>query len=129
MSRRLLLVGGFFNTLFTLFHVWLGWQIQMLAGLLPEYKSLMLMLNVGGILTIAFATFASFFCMEDLLNTRLGKATVILVALYYTTRAIEEIILSPEFSPVIFGVCLLVAMVYVLVIVGAVRKPALVEVA
>ena len=61
MSKRLLLIGGVMNGIFALFHIWLGWQIQMLPDLLPDYKALIQMLNVGGILTIAFATFVSFF--------------------------------------------------------------------
>lgn len=125
MSKRLILAGGIFNAFFTVFHIWLGWQIQTIPDLLPEYKSLMLMLNVAGTLTIAFATFASFFCMDDLLGTGLGRATIVLVALFYGSRAIEEIILAPQFSPIIFGVCLLVAMIYALAIAGVVRKPAL----
>jgi hypothetical protein len=123
MSKRLILAGGIFNAFFTVFHIWLGWQIQMIQDLLPEYKSLMQMLNVAGTLTIAFATFASFFCMDDLLGTGLGRATIILVAIFYASRAIEEIILAPQFSPVIFGVCLVVAMIYMLAIAGAIRKP------
>lgn len=123
MNKRLLLVGGIFNAFFTVFHIWLGWQIQLLPGLLPEIKALMQMLNVAGILTIAFATFASFFCVEDLVGTGLGRATIILVALFYAIRAAEEIILAPEFSPVIFGVCLVVAMIYTLAIAGTIRKP------
>jgi hypothetical protein len=58
----------------------------------------------------------------------LGRATIILVALYYATRAIEEIILAPEFSPLIFGVCLLVAMIYILAIAGATRKSVVAQV-
>lgn len=123
MSKRLLLAGGIFNAFFTVFHIWLGWQIQMLPALLPEYKSLMLMLNVAGILTIAFATFASFFCVDDLLGTGLGRATIVLVVLFYAARAIEEIILAPQFSTVIFSVCLAVAIIYMLAIAGAIRKP------
>lgn len=125
MSKRLLLVGGCLNAFFTVFHIWLGWQIHILPELSPDIEALMQMLNVAGILTIAFAAFASFFCMDDLLSTSLGRATIILVVLYYATRAVEEIILAPQFSPVIFGVCLLVAMVYLLVIAGTVRKPAM----
>ena len=123
MSKRLLLIGGVMNGIFALFHIWLGWQIQMLPDLLPDYKALIQMLNVGGILTIAFATFVSFFCTDDLMTTGLGKTTMILIALFYATRAAEEIVLAHNFSPMIFGVCLAVAMVYVLAVAGALRKP------
>lgn len=123
MSKWLLLIGGVVNGLFTAFHIWLGWQIQLLPDLLPDYKALMQMLNVGVVLIIAFAAFASFFCARDLLTTRLGKTTLILIALFYAVRAAEEIIVSTSFSPVIFGVCLLVALIYVLALAGASREP------
>ncbi len=123
MSKRLLLIGGVMNGFFTLFHLWLGWQIQILPDLLLDYKVLMQMLNVGVVLVIAFATFASFFCIRDLLTTSLGKATLALIALFYATRAAEEIILSPAFSPLIFGLCALVAIVYVLAMAGIWREP------
>ena len=123
MSKRLLLIGGVMNGFFTVFHIWLGWQIQLIPDLLPDYKALMQMLNVGVVLVIAFATFVSFFCVRNLLTTDLGKTTMILIALFYAIRAAEEIILAPSFSPMIFGICLVVAMIYVLAIAGAARKP------
>ena len=123
MSKRLLLIGGVMNGFFTVFHIWLGWHIQMLPGLLPDYKALMQMLNVGVVLIIAFAMFVSFFCRRDLLTTILGKTTLILIALFYATRAAEEIVVATSFSPMIFGVCLAVALIYVLAVAGAARKP------
>jgi hypothetical protein len=123
MSKRLLLIGGVMNGFFTVFHIWLGWQIQRLPDLLPDYKALMQMLNIGGVLIIAFATFVSFFCVRDLLTTGLGKTTLTLIALFYATRATEEIVLATSFSPVIFGICLAVALVYVLAVAGTLRKP------
>jgi hypothetical protein len=122
MSKQLLLTGGIFNCIFTFFHIWLGWQIQLMSGLLPDYKALMQMLNVGVILIVAFATFVSLFCARDLMTTGLGKTTTILIALFYATRAAEEIVLSPSFSPIIFGVCLVVAIVYVLAIIEVFHK-------
>jgi hypothetical protein len=124
MSKRLLLIGGIFNALLTIFHFWLGWQIQLIPDLAPDYKALMQMLNVGVILILVFATYASWFCISDLKTTALGKTTTLLIALFYAVRAGEEIILAPEFSAVIFGVCLIVAVIYILALAGALRKPA-----
>jgi len=123
MSKRLLLIGGVMNGFFTVFHIWLGWQIQLIPELLPDYKALMQMLNVGVVLVIAFATIVSFFCVRDLLTTSLGKTTMILIALFYATRAAEEIILAPSFSPMIFSICLVAAVLYILAIAEAARKP------
>jgi hypothetical protein len=122
MSKILIILGGVLNGLFTVFHIWLGWQIYSLQGLLPEHKALMLMLNVGGILLIGFATFASLFCIKDVLTTRLGKATIFLIILLYASRAVEEIIISPGFSLVIFTTCLAVAAIYALALTGTTHK-------
>ena len=123
MSKRLFLIGGIFNALLTIFHLWLGWQIQLIPNLLPDYRALMQMLNVGVILILAFATYASWFCISDLQTTALGKTTTLLIALFYAMRAGEEIILAPEFSAVIFGVCLVVAVIYFLALARTLRSP------
>jgi hypothetical protein len=123
MNKRLLFIGGILNGLFTVFHVLLGWQIHLTPGLSLQHRVLMQMLNVGGILMVAFATVVSLFYTRDLIGTGLGKATMILIALFYTSRAVEEVVLAPDFSPLIFGVCLIVAIVYGLAIAGTIRKP------
>lgn len=122
MNNRLLFVGGILNGFFTIFHIWLGWQIQMMPGLSSDHRALMQMLNVGGILILAFATFVSLWCKRDLITTGLGKTTMILIALFYASRALEEIVLAPSFSPLIFGICLAVSIVYILVMVGVLRQ-------
>lgn len=122
MAKRLIFIGGIINVLFTVFHFWLGWQIYSLEGILPGHKALMLMLNTGGILIIGFAAFASLFCMDDLVSTKLGKSTLLLVILIYASRALEEIIISPVFSIVIFASCLAVAAIYALALTATMRK-------
>jgi hypothetical protein len=87
----------------------------------------MQMLNVGGILMVAFATVVSLFYTRDLIGTGLGKATMILIALFYASRTVEEVVLAPDFSPLIFGVCLIVAIVYILAIAGTLRKPEIIK--
>lgn len=118
MTKKLLLIGGIINVIFTVFHFWLGWKIQSVAGLPDDYRPLMTMLNNGGILLIGFAAFASLFCAQEMLSSRLGKATIILIFLVYFSRAVEEIVLSPEFSVLIFVSCLVVAAVYALAFAG-----------
>lgn len=117
----MLWVGGILNAGFVLFHVWLGWRIHGLPGLAPGLRALMEMLNVGEVLLIAFATVASLGCPSDLLRTRLGTATILLIALLYGSRAAGEIVLSPGFSPAIFGACTGMATLYVLVLIYAPR--------
>ena len=80
------------------------------------------MLNTGGILIIGFAAFASLFCIDDLVSTSLGKTTLLLIILIYASRALEEIIISPAFSIVIFISCLAVSAIYTLALVETKHK-------
>lgn len=112
MKRTLLTIGGGLNVLFGLLHLWLGWGFHQATHLPPNDHALMEMLNVGAILFVFFFAYVSFFCGKELLTTALGKAVLVLILLMYVSRAIEEIILSPTFSIVIFATCLLVAGVY-----------------
>jgi hypothetical protein len=84
----------------------------------------MQMLNFGGILMIAFAAWVSFFRVKKLIHTGLSKSTLILIAVFYASRALEEIVLAPRFSPIIFAVCLLVAIIYLTALIGAKGKSA-----
>lgn len=115
MNKKLLFVGGLFNGFFTLFHLFLGWQIQGLTSLPPAQQALMQELNIGSVLMIAFAAFASLFCANDLLTTKLGKTALVFIALFYASRAGAEIVLAPRFSLLIFSVCILIALVYLFV--------------
>ncbi len=69
-------------------------------------------LNIGCVLMLALFTFAALFCADDLLATRLGKATLVFTALFYAARAVAEILLAPRVSPLILVACLLVALLY-----------------
>jgi len=119
MKEKLLVVGSVFNLLLGIFHIWLGWQIHQMATLAPEERALMEMLNIVGTLVIFFFAYTSFFHRTDLLTTGLGKATLLLITLFYLLRAAGEIIIFPEFSALIFALCLLVGGIY---LVGLVRS-------
>ena len=121
MNKVLILAGGGLNALFAVLHVWLGWEIHLIRTLPPGYKALMEMLNVGGTIFIAFFAYTSFFCLRDLLGTALGKAVLFVAFLLYTSRAIEEVIIAPRFSPLIFVPCLIVGAVYLVVLVKSER--------
>lgn len=115
MNKPLLITGGILNALLTLFHICLGREIQSYPDLSFDARAIMHMLNVGVIMILAFAACASFFCREELVSTPLGRMTLILIVIFYIVRALEEVILAPDFSAAIFGVCLLVALDYILV--------------
>jgi hypothetical protein len=112
MNKKLLFVGGLFNGFFTIFHLFIGWQIQRLTSLPPTQQALMQELNIGSLLMLALFTCASLICANDLLETRLGKTTLVFTALFYAARAVSEILLTPKVSPLILGACLLVTLLY-----------------
>jgi hypothetical protein len=87
-----------------------------LTSLPPAQQAMMQELNIGSLLMLALFTCASLYCANDLLATKLGKTTLVFIALFYAARAAAEILLSPRFSPLIFGACLLVALLYLLII-------------
>jgi len=92
MVNTLLIIGGVIQTAFGIFHIWLGKMIQQSATLTPADKSLMLAFNIAGTIMIFFFAYVSFFNRQDLKSTRLGKMTMLLVTLFYFSRAIEEFI-------------------------------------
>ncbi|HVN75915.1 MAG TPA: hypothetical protein VMT19_06335 [Thermoanaerobaculaceae bacterium] len=129
MARALLVVGGIMNLAFALFHLALFRGIQAASGLAPAAKGLMLAFNVAGTLFIAFFALSSLLLRDELLNTRLGKATLALTATIYLSRASEEFFLF-RFTPLIFAACAVVGVLYAAVLVmamaggGAAAEPA-----
>jgi hypothetical protein len=112
MHRPLLIVGGILNSLLALFHVSLNLSIHVMPGLSAGQHALMEMLGTVGTLTIIFFAVGSLGFITDVLTTRLGRLFLGFVVVLYVSRAIEEIVISPAFSPVIFGVCAVVAIIY-----------------
>jgi hypothetical protein len=112
MNRILLRIGGAVNALFVIFHVWLGYQIHTSPGIAAGDRPLMEMLNVGGVLFILMFAVSSLYYVEEMLGTKLGRLGLLFVFLLYGSRAVEEIIISPRFSPVIFIICALLAALY-----------------
>ena len=112
MQRTLLIVGGVFNALFFLFHIFLGYQIYLIQNIDSESRALMEMLNVGGCLMIAFFAVASLAYIEELASTRLGKLVILLVVFLYGSRAVEEFVVSSIPSIAIFATCLAMTIIY-----------------
>jgi hypothetical protein len=112
MNRILLRVGGVVNALFVIFHVWLGYQIHTSPGIGAGDRPLMEMLNAGGVLFILFFAIGSLCYAQEMLGTKLGRLVLLFVFLLYGSRAVEEMVISPRFSPAIFIVCALLAGLY-----------------
>lgn len=112
MRKTLFTIGGIVNILFGLFYIWMGRAIHLSDSLTPGNHGLMLIFNIGTILLIFFFAYISFFCQRDLVGTKLGKTTLVLIAMLYFLRAIEEPIFF-LFSPVVMIPCFLVGGIYI----------------
>lgn len=123
MNRILLRIGGVVNAFFVIFHVWLGYQIHTSPEIAAGNRSLMEMLNAGVVVLILFFAISSLCYVKEMLETKLGRLVLLFVFLLYGSRAMEEIVISPRFSPVIFIVCALLAGVYLVLYIRT-RKPA-----
>jgi uncharacterized membrane protein len=124
MKKILLIIGGIFNTLFGVFHIWMARGIHLSNSFSPGARSLMQAFNVFGIIIVFYFAYISFFRQRDLLSTKLGKTTLSLVALVYLSRAIEEFILF-EFSCIIFFPCVLVGGIYIALLLLPSSKPSI----
>ncbi len=121
MHRWLLAIGGAFNCLLALFHGWLGWQIYRFAGATPGVHTLMEMLNTAVTLMIIFFAVSSLGYAGDMLGSKLGKLVLGFVFLLYFSRALMEIFISPRFSILIFALCILIALIYLVLLVMPVK--------
>lgn len=63
-------------------------------------------LNVGGVLMMAFLAVAFLACRADL-RSQLGRATILLGALVYLTRALGEFVFFPQANWVILALCVI----------------------
>lgn len=114
MNRILLRIGRVVNAFFVIFHMWLGYMIHTSPGIAVGNRPLMEMLNVGGVLIILLFAVSSICYVDEMLGTKLGRLMLLFIVLFNGSRAAEEIVISPGFSPVIFIVCALLAGLYLI---------------
>lgn len=113
MSSALLVIGGIVQLAFAAFHVLLGISIQQSDTLDAGTRGLLHAMNVFGITAVLFFAYCSLFCRKELVTTRLGRATLVFIALVFLTRAVESPLLF-GFEPMICAVCVLAALLYVI---------------
>ena len=94
MKRILLGIGGIANLVFVFFHVYLFFRIAGSAELSAPAKELIYIFNLAGTLMIAFFAYASLCCARQILESHLGKATIVFIALVYLSRGAMEIVLG-----------------------------------
>lgn len=112
MPKRLVLIGGWFNLCFAVFHVALAYAIWTRMGLAPGPRALMELLAVGGTLMIAMFTVVSLRFPAELVTTGLGRVVLWTVVAVYGTRAIGEVVFTAQPSPLIMVVCAGLALLY-----------------
>lgn len=94
-ARTAILIGGVYHVAFALFHLafWrlFRWRRE-LTSLSPVNRSVMQILNLC--LTFVFLAFAyvSFFHAPELLETSLGHAMLLLIAIFWCLRAAEQLV-------------------------------------
>lgn len=112
MKRSLILVGGVANTLFFIFHLWLGWNLHHAVQIPFPLRGLLEMFNIGGTLCIGFLAYASLAHRDELARTGAGRAAMVLALLLYATRGAGEFVFTPRANPLIVASCVAMAVVY-----------------
>jgi hypothetical protein len=111
MLRKTILTGGVFNLLFTLFHIFLCYQIYAGSSGSPIYP-LLEMLAVGGTLMILFLTVTSLWYLTELVTVKIGQPIILLNIAVYFTRIIGEFVLFPQQNALIIVVCSIMTILY-----------------
>jgi len=122
MQKKLLLIGGVVNALFVVFHLLMGIALHKPSGLPADTHALLQMLNVGGSLFILFFTLAFLAYPVEVVNTRVGRLSLLFCVFLYGTRAVEEIFWAPVFSPVIFSVCMVTTILFTGIFISTFRS-------
>jgi hypothetical protein len=88
-----LVMGGLFNLAFAVFHL-LFWRIfdwkRDLRSLSFNNRQIMQVLNLCLIFAFVIFAWISFFHGDELLRTALGRSMLLLIALFWLLRAIEQ---------------------------------------
>jgi hypothetical protein len=116
--KTLIIIGGFYNLAFAIFHV-LFWKMfrwkRELSSLSIINRSVMQILNSRLIFVFFVFAYVSFFYADELLATSIGKGLLFAIALFWFGRAIEQIIffgLRRGLSIAFFVVFLIGAAIY-----------------
>lgn len=94
-AEAMILAGGVFSAAFAVFHLFFWklfrWKTE-LAKLTALNRAIVQVLNLC--LTFVFVIFAyvSFAHTQELLGTELGRALLLLIALFWFLRALEQIV-------------------------------------
>ncbi len=118
--RISVITGGILNLFLSLFHVLLCYQIYLVYGKEAVYP-LLQMLAIGGTVFVFFLAFTSLMCISDLVSTKIGASVIVLNILTYLIRTAGELIFSPRPSVLIISLCLVLAVIYIVVLIGSAK--------
>lgn len=113
MKTKIIKTTGGFNVFFSLFHLAMAYGILNSKTLSGIDLATMFALNFGAIIVLCFLAYTQLLLTKDIFSSRLGKLILIMGCIYYTSRAVIEIILY-DFNPGIFGICILIAVGYLI---------------
>jgi hypothetical protein len=88
-----LVMGGLFNLAFAVFHLLFWWIFDWkrdLRSLSFNNRQIMQVLNLCLIFAFVIFAWISFFHGDELLRTALGRSMLLLIALFWLLRAIEQ---------------------------------------
>ncbi len=110
-AKQIVFIGGILNTLMSLFHIFLIYQIYVFNYGKPYYPLLQLF-AIGGCIMIIFLAYTSLLYSDEMVTSKLGKTVIALNILIYLSRAIGEITLTTAPRPIIIVVCLILVVLY-----------------
>jgi hypothetical protein len=118
MKKNLLICGGIFNLFLAGFH-FSFWKIfnwpESLQSLSPINLGITQVLNIHlGYVVLVFA-YVSIFYHRELLTTKLGKAMVVSIIIFYILRGVNQLIFWEIIIPssvLVSLFCVLVAIIY-----------------
>ena|SRR5512144_123827 len=112
-DRRLLRTGGALTALLTVFHVVipLGWGDK-LAVLSRDDRATVNELAFGLAVLLAMIAYVSLIHTDDLLTTKLGRAVLAWVVVFWLARAVEGIVLGEINAIPIATMCVAAAVLY-----------------
>ncbi len=120
MNKRLLLIGGFVNLLFAMFHLGLGqllnWK-ETLASLALDTRATVYTLNFSVATTCLAFAYLSLFHRQEILATKIGKAVLIVIGGFWVLRAIGQVVFygfSAPDTPFWTILCLLIGLLYII---------------
>ncbi|MBN2172278.1 MAG: hypothetical protein JW819_13240 [Candidatus Krumholzibacteriota bacterium] len=111
MANALLVIGGVLNLVFGAYHVWLSRAIRASASLLPIDRGFLQIFNLGTTILVLFFAYVSFFHRRELVDTALGRTTLVFVFAFFLVRLVAQLLFLGFWLPIVAG-CAVTAALY-----------------